>query len=95
MAWRFVERAYAALNVLYVGNRDDLDFSTFPATTLVLPSYWRLDIAGEFDVLRLPASQPSFTATLRIENLLDQSYQEVFGFPAPGRRVLVGGRVRF
>ncbi len=95
LAWRFVDRAYAGLNVLYVGDRDDRDFSTFPATTVVLPSYWRLDLAGELDVLRLPAPRPSFTATLRIENLLDASYQEVFGFPAPGRRILLGGRVRF
>jgi vitamin B12 transporter len=30
LAWRFVERAYAGLRVLYVGEREDLDFSTFP-----------------------------------------------------------------
>ncbi len=32
-------------------------------------------------------------ATVRAENLLNRSYEEVFGFPAPGRAVIVGARV--
>jgi outer membrane cobalamin receptor len=30
-----------------------------------------------------------------VENLFDEQYQEVFGFAAPGRRWLVGGKARF
>ena len=29
----------------------------------------------------------------RVENLLDRSYEEAFGFPAPGRRATVGLRI--
>jgi vitamin B12 transporter len=94
-AWRFAGRAYTALAVRYVGDRDDRDFTAFPAATVVLPAYWRLDLAGEVDLLRHAGGRRALTATLRVENLLDEQYQEVFGFAAPGRRVLVGGRVRF
>ena len=32
---------------------------------------------------------------IRGENLLDESYQEVFGFRTPGRTLLLGGRMTF
>ena len=31
--------------------------------------------------------------TVRVENLLNESYHEVWGFAAPGRAVYVGGSV--
>ena len=31
---------------------------------------------------------------LTIDNLLDEGYQEVFGYEAPGRVILLGARVR-
>jgi len=94
-AWRPAGRAVAGLAVRYVGERDDRDFTTFPASEVVLPAYWRVDLSGEFDVLRHAGGRRALGVTLRIENLLDEQYQEVFGFAAPGRRVLLGGRVRF
>ena len=36
---------------------------------------------------------PGFDLQFRAENLLDESYQEVFGFQTPGRAFLVGGRI--
>jgi outer membrane cobalamin receptor len=31
----------------------------------------------------------------RAENLLDQDYEEMFGFVAPGRTILIGARMNF
>jgi outer membrane cobalamin receptor len=31
---------------------------------------------------------------IRIENLLDEGYRDVFGYSAPGRAVLLGGKLR-
>jgi outer membrane cobalamin receptor len=53
-----------------------------------------VDLGGEVELPRLAATLPAVVLTARVENVLDQDYQEVFGFPARGRVVLVGGRVR-
>lgn len=74
-----------------VGDRADLDFAAgVPAPRITLPAHATLDLAAEH---RLPvAGTPR--ALLRIENLLDAHYQDVAGFPAVGRVVRVGFRLR-
>jgi vitamin B12 transporter len=88
VSYRVRERGFAALRLNYVGARDDRDFTTFPATPVTLPWYVTLDVAAEATVWR------GLAATLRVENPFDEQYQEVFGFAAPGRRWLVGGKLR-
>jgi outer membrane cobalamin receptor len=82
-----------ALNIDHVGNREDRDFSNFPAERVVLPAYTKVDVAGEVVVLRSRGQLPSVRLTVRIENLFNREYQEVVGFPARGRMVFVGGRL--
>jgi outer membrane cobalamin receptor len=36
---------------------------------------------------------PRWILSLRAENLLDEHFEEVVGFPAPGRALYVGARV--
>lgn len=76
-----------------VGARSDRDFSTFPATAVALPRYGLLGLGGSWTVHSGPGTSVSFEA--RGENLLNASYQEVFGFSAPGRGLYVGARVGF
>jgi outer membrane cobalamin receptor len=38
--------------------------------------------------------RPGFSLQVRAENLLDEDYEEVFGFRAPGRAILLGGRLQ-
>lgn len=89
------QRGRVSLDVTYVGRRDDLDFGEFPAPRVELPAYVKLDLAGEVRLIERRRNRPGLTATARIENLLDRSYQEVRNFPARGRTVFVGGRVDF
>lgn len=95
LGFRRFDRGRANLDVVYVGKRDDLDFTDFPAVRVELPDYVRLDVAGEFRLLERRRQRPGLTATARIENLLDRSYQEVRNFPARGLTVFVGGRIEF
>ena len=78
----------ASLTGVWVGERDDVDATTFARVTS--PAYLRLDA--------------SFTATpflfgsspfLRVTNLLGRDYAEVAGYPSPGRRFLAGLEVSF
>lgn len=78
--------------VLYAGRREDLDFSAFPAARVTLSDYGRLDLWGTFG-LRTSPRRGNLALTVRVENVTGSRYQEILGFRAPGRRVLVGGRV--
>jgi vitamin B12 transporter len=83
----------ASLRALAVGVRNDRDFRPFPATPVVLPSYERFDLAAEYVV---PMRQTKQTAvTLRIANLTNAYYENVFNFLAPRRTVTLGARSSF
>jgi vitamin B12 transporter len=85
-------RVRASLGWRWVGERDDLDFRTdFQGTRVVLPSHSLVDAGVEVDVVRVSTLGP-VALTARVLNALDESYQEVFGFPAPGRAFYLGIR---
>jgi vitamin B12 transporter len=81
-----------AFSIHHVGNREDRDFSSSPVERVELPAYTKVDLAGELIVLRSRGQFPGLRLTARVENLFDRNYQEVVGFPARGRVILVGGR---
>ena len=89
-----VGRGGLSAKVRWVGSRADADFGTFPARRVELPAYAVVDLAAALTVLRTTGRRPGVLLTARVENLLDASYAEAFGFPARGRTVLVGGRMR-
>jgi vitamin B12 transporter len=74
-------------DVRVVGARDDRDYSGWPAKRVVLPRYTTLDLG-----LEMPLGE-RLRVSLRADNLLDARYEEVQGYPAPGRSLAVGGRV--
>lgn len=78
----------ATLNL--VGDRQDLDFSGFPAPRVTLDGYATLDLALEYTVL------PGGVETdllLRVDNLMDTDYESVSGFPGTGRVARLGVRM--
>ncbi len=62
--------------VIWVGTRDDIDFSTFERTEL--KGYVLLNLAAHYDVFDF------LRMNVRVENLLDTDYEEVFGYATPG-----------
>ena len=81
-----------ALRVTRVGDRADKDFRGFPASSVTLRAYTRVDFGGEY-ALRLNRVRGA-AITLRVENLLDERYENVFNFLAPRRTVALGLRTR-
>ena len=79
----------------FTGRRDDRDFSTFPATRATLDSYTLMDAGGQVTLWAAAPGRPGLDVLVRAENLLDERYQEVFGFPAPGRGIYIAGRMTF
>jgi outer membrane cobalamin receptor len=71
-----------AASVVWVGSRTDLD----PVTLATVPQ-------GGFVTANATATAPigrGLLARVRVENLADRRYQEIRGYPAPRRRVLLG-----
>ena len=73
------------LTVLYVGARDDIDPLTFERERA--QSYTTGDVTLAYSLWT------GVEITGRVLNVLDKEYQEVLGYPAPGRRYLVGLRL--
>jgi vitamin B12 transporter len=76
-----------------VGVRADRNFATYPATRVMLPRYTLVSLDASWRVERAAGRRPGVEISVRGENLLNRSYEEVVGFPAPGRAVYVGARV--
>jgi vitamin B12 transporter len=93
VTYRVPARGALTLGVLYTGDREDIDFAAFPYARVTIRAYTRVDCSGDVQLRRAAGSRPGFAVTVRIENLFDRAYQEVLGFPARGRTVLVGGRL--
>ncbi len=74
----------ATLGARWVGERDDLDFSAFPAERVALDEYLLVRAAASWPV------GSSLRVFGRVENLLDETYEEVLNFGTPGRAAYVG-----
>ena len=79
------QRLFAGLRGTFVGRRDDSDYLEFDSsggTSLLLPNrnlagaYQRIDLTARYQMNRYVAAEGNF------QNLLSQSYHEVFGYPA-------------
>jgi vitamin B12 transporter len=73
------------LTLLWVGRRDDVDPTTF--SRLKAKGYVTANLALACQMWE------KTELTLRIVNVGNEAYEEVLGYPAPGRRVLVGIRI--
>ncbi len=95
VTYTFLERATASVSVLYVGQRQDQDFSTFPPQTVTLESYTKVDLALSVLLLKDEGVLNKLQAKVKIDNLFDGDYEEAFGFPAPGLVYLFGLEAAF
>lgn len=78
------ERLRGAFSAVWVGSRPDVDPVTFARTEL--GSHLTGDLSLSYEIL------DGLDLLLRVRNLADESYEEVAGYPAPGRRVTGGLR---
>ena len=79
------------LEAKWVNAREDIDFSSFqtPPPNFDVEDYSFANFAAEYEI------NAHFSVFGRIDNLTNEHYAEVFGFPALGRAVYGGVKVRF
>ena len=91
-SYRFLdERANLMFAADYGGTNTDIFFPPFPAPSelVVLESYWVLDVTATFEINR------NTSIFVRASNLLDEDYEQVFGYSTPGRSAYAGLRFGF
>lgn len=74
---------------LYIGKRDDVDFSTWPYPLFTLPSYTLFNASASFD---LSSHIQIFS---RFDNILDKKYEMILGYGTPGFSVYGGFKLFF
>ena len=72
------------IRFLYVGEREDKDFSAFPAARVVLPDYTLINLSALYKLLSW------LELTGKIENLFDKQYEEVLNYGTLGRSFYLG-----
>ncbi len=80
------------VNAIYNGDATDNAFeqvAPFDTVTVTLPHYWLVNAAATYKV------EPGVEVYGRINNLLDQHYQEVFGFNEAGIAAFAGMRFKY
>ncbi|MEN8153709.1 MAG: TonB-dependent receptor [Acidobacteriota bacterium] len=68
---------------VYVGKKYDIDFLSFPSE-INTPQY------NIFDINLIFPLRSEISLFGKITNLFDKDYQEIFGYPSPGRRFEIG-----
>jgi vitamin B12 transporter len=92
---RVFDRVTLGGSLAYVGRREDIDFNQFPSQRVELPAYALVDLAGEVEVLSPRYGRPGLSGLVRVENLFNQDYDQVVGFPGRRRGVFGGAKVQF
>jgi vitamin B12 transporter len=91
-SYRFLdERANLRLVADYGGTSTDIFFPPFPAPSEIvsLESHWLLDLTASYDI------NQDTNIFVRANNLLDEDYEQVYGYRTPGRSAYVGVRLGF
>ena len=91
--WRFPDyKADLNLNVTYIGHQEDTFFEVAPpygTQTIDLSSYCLVSLAARY---RLTDQVQVYA---RVENLLDENYEDVYGYNTPGVGAYAGIRLHF
>jgi vitamin B12 transporter len=87
VSYRFLQRFEAHALATLVGDRPDKNFGT--GQRVENPGYAKLDLGLRCDVCK------HFAVFGRVENALDDNYEDVYGYPALGRAFWAGGTAKF
>ena len=82
--YNFPNSANINFDAVYVGERDDKDFSFYPAKRIQLGGYTLVNISASYSILE------NVRLYARLENTLDKKYEDVLGFGTVGRTGYVG-----
>jgi vitamin B12 transporter len=89
------ERWTVAFIANVVGSSIDRDFTQPGSPRVTVPGYTTLGLAGSYAVLQNVWKMRNLHLQMKIDNLLNEDYEQVFGFSSPGISVRGGIAVNF
>lgn len=92
LTWSVPRSSSLSVLASFAGKRPDLDFTQFPARTVTLPAYTKLDLAGSHTIWQNASARSAVSLTAHLDNATGRKYQDVLNFPAPRRTWLLGAR---
>ena len=84
--YKFSPKADINTDIIWVGSRQDINFSTYERITL--KGYVLVNFAGHYDIFDF------LRINVRAENLLNSDYEEVYGYATPGFSVYGGFKIK-
>ena len=87
--YNFTKSINTGVEAIFVGKRDDKDFSTFPAKRITLDTYTLLNASATYKVNEL------IQLYGRLVNILNSSYEEIYGYGTAGRSGYIGLKISF
>jgi vitamin B12 transporter len=89
LSYSFFKKWSINFSFLYIGKRDDADFSTWPYPLVTLPSYTLFNTSASFDLIS------HIQIFSRFDNILDKKYEMILGYGTPGFSVYGGFKLFF
>jgi len=87
--YQFIKQGDFNLSILYIGERDDMDFSKTPYEQITLPAYALVNAALSFNII---ANIQVFS---RFENIFNKKYEMIKGYGTSGFSVYGGLNLLF
>jgi vitamin B12 transporter len=78
ISYSFIPEANINTEVIWVGTREDMDFSLYPYKRVELDDYFLLNVSAHFDLFKF------LRLNIRVENLLDEKYEDALGYGTAG-----------
>jgi len=82
--YNFNEKGNLNMGIIHVGNRDDSDFSSCPASRVTLNGYMLVNLGFSYEL------KNNYRLIGRIDNLLDEEYEEIKGYGTSPRAYYLG-----
>lgn len=89
------DRVNAVASLYVKGQSIDLDFSSPDTRRVTLPGYDKLDLSFAVVLFRNVIGLKEITWKTRMQNLINEKYEEVFGFSSPRISAVTGFEVRY
>jgi len=87
--YSYSSRGNIILSLIYVGTREDMDFSTFTPKRVTLQSYTLLNMTASYSI------SSSIQIFGRLMNILDEKYEMIKGYGTPGFSIYGGIKLAF
>jgi len=86
-SYSFSQQANVNAELIYVREREDMNFSIFER--IELKDYLITNLAAHYDILSF------IRLNVRLENIFDTDYEEVYGYATPGFSIYAGVKLSF